>query len=84
VHRIGRTARAGANGTAISLCDAVEKEYLRDIEKLISKKIEVVKDHPYPLVDNDPVVVPKQQHHNHNRPRTAIPKINHNNWKRRR
>jgi ATP-dependent RNA helicase RhlE len=84
VHRIGRTARAGANGTAISLCDAVEKEYLRDIEKLISKKIEVVKDHPYPLVDNDPVVVPKQQHHNHNRPRTAIPKNNHNNWKRRR
>ena len=35
VHRIGRTARAGAAGTAISFCDAEEREYLRDIEKLI-------------------------------------------------
>jgi len=78
VHRIGRTGRAGANGTAISFCDALEKEYLRDIEKLISKKIKVIDDHPYPLVDNDPVVVPKQQHHNHNRPRNAAPKRSHN------
>jgi superfamily II DNA/RNA helicase len=35
VHRIGRTARAGASGIAISLCDAEEAAYLRDIEKLI-------------------------------------------------
>jgi superfamily II DNA/RNA helicase len=35
VHRIGRTARAGADGVAISFCDAEEKPYLRDIEKLI-------------------------------------------------
>jgi len=35
VHRIGRTARAGASGIAISLCDAEETAYLRDIEKLI-------------------------------------------------
>jgi ATP-dependent RNA helicase RhlE len=35
VHRIGRTARAGASGVAISLCDAEEAAYLRDIEKLI-------------------------------------------------
>jgi ATP-dependent RNA helicase RhlE len=83
VHRIGRTGRAGANGTAISFCDAVEKEYLRDIEKLISKKIKVIDNHPYPLVDNDPVVVSKQQHHNHNRPRTAAPKYNHNYRRRR-
>ncbi len=61
VHRIGRTGRAGAKGTALSLCDAVEKEYLRDIEKLISKKIHVVDDHPFPLVDNNPVKPPKQQ-----------------------
>ncbi len=77
VHRIGRTARAGANGTAISFCDASEKEYLRDIEKLIAKKIKVIDDHPYPLVDNDPVVKPKQQHPNHNKPRTATPKHKH-------
>lgn len=43
VHRIGRTGRAGANGTAISFCDATEKTYLKDIEQLIKKKIEVEK-----------------------------------------
>ena len=64
VHRIGRTGRAGANGTAISFCDAEEKEYLRDIEKLISKKIQVIDDHPFPLIDNNPVKTPKQQHNN--------------------
>jgi ATP-dependent RNA helicase RhlE len=39
VHRIGRTARAGAEGIAISLCDAEERAYLRDIEKLIRQPI---------------------------------------------
>jgi len=39
VHRIGRTARAGAAGIAISLCDAEEVALLRDIEKLIRKSI---------------------------------------------
>ncbi|MGA2815098.1 MAG: DEAD/DEAH box helicase [Xanthobacteraceae bacterium] len=39
VHRIGRTARAGADGIAISLCDAEEVAFLRDIEKLIRKSI---------------------------------------------
>jgi ATP-dependent RNA helicase RhlE len=43
VHRIGRTGRAGAKGTAISFCDTEEKSYLRDIEKLIGKKIPVVR-----------------------------------------
>jgi len=61
VHRIGRTGRAGAKGTALSLCDAVEKEYLKEIEKLISKKISVINDHPFPLVDHNPVKAPKQQ-----------------------
>jgi len=64
VHRIGRTGRAGANGTAISFCDAEEKEYLKDIEKLITKKIQVVDDHPFPLIDNNPVKATKQQHNN--------------------
>jgi len=40
VHRIGRTARAGAEGVAISFCDHEEMAYLRDIEKLIQFKIE--------------------------------------------
>ncbi|MFO0391442.1 MAG: DEAD/DEAH box helicase [Planctomycetota bacterium] len=41
VHRIGRTARAGRDGIAISFCDETEQEYLRDIEKLIRKRIPV-------------------------------------------
>jgi ATP-dependent RNA helicase RhlE len=65
VHRIGRTGRAGANGTAYSFCDAEEKAYLRDIEKLISKKIPVVKDHAFPLLDNDPVKTEKPQQRGH-------------------
>jgi len=43
VHRIGRTARAGAEGDAFSFCAAEEKNFLRSIEKLIKQKIEVVK-----------------------------------------
>ncbi len=47
VHRIGRTARAGASGTAYSFCDAEERAYLRDIEKLIRLRVPVVTEHPY-------------------------------------
>ena len=61
VHRIGRTGRAGANGTAYSFCDAEEKAYLKDIEKLIRKKIPVIENHAYPLIDHHPVKAPKQQ-----------------------
>ena len=61
VHRIGRTGRAGADGTALSFCDAQEKEYLRDIEKLIGKKIPVMDSHNYPLVDHNPPQPEKQQ-----------------------
>lgn len=72
VHRIGRTGRAGANGTALSFCDAEEKPWLRDIEKLIARKIQVVKNHPFPLIDNNPVKEPKQQQRNNfNRFRSA-------------
>lgn len=39
VHRIGRTARAGAAGVAISFCDGEERAYLRDIEKLIRMRV---------------------------------------------
>ncbi len=42
VHRIGRTARAGTDGIAISFCDASERGFLRDIERLIRMKIEVL------------------------------------------
>ncbi|WP_443946043.1 DEAD/DEAH box helicase [Pedobacter sp. AW1-32] len=49
VHRIGRTGRAGANGSAISFCDAEENDYLLDIQKLIKMTLPIVEDHPYPL-----------------------------------
>jgi ATP-dependent RNA helicase RhlE len=74
VHRIGRTGRAGANGTAISFCDAEEKAFLWDIERLITKQLTVVNEHPYPLIDNNPVKAPKQQRGDHNRPRTKLPR----------
>ena len=50
VHRIGRTGRAGASGISISFCDAEEKEFLRDIHKLIGKTIPVVEGHSYPMM----------------------------------
>jgi ATP-dependent RNA helicase RhlE len=40
VHRIGRTARAGAAGSALSFCDPSERPFLRDIEKLMRRTIE--------------------------------------------
>jgi ATP-dependent RNA helicase RhlE len=46
VHRIGRTARAGADGVAISLCDETERGFLRDIQRLIRKQIPVM-EHPF-------------------------------------
>jgi ATP-dependent RNA helicase RhlE len=42
VHRIGRTARAGASGAAISLCDGEERAYLKDIERAIGRKVPVL------------------------------------------
>jgi ATP-dependent RNA helicase RhlE len=56
VHRIGRTARAGATGIAISLCELDERTYLRDIEKTIRQRIPVFVDHPYHSeeIANDP------------------------------
>ena len=73
VHRIGRTGRAGAKGSALSFCDAEEKAYLKDIEKLIAKKIPVISDHPFPLLDHNPAKedVPKRDFRNggHSRPK---------------
>ncbi len=51
VHRIGRTGRAGASGIAFSFCDMEEKEFLRDIQKLISVSVPVVTEHPYAMSD---------------------------------
>ncbi|MCB1472024.1 MAG: DEAD/DEAH box helicase [Rhodobiaceae bacterium] len=46
VHRIGRTARAGKSGTAVSLCDPSERTLLRDIERLIGRSLGSTGDMP--------------------------------------
>lgn len=47
VHRIGRTARAGTAGVAISFCDREESMYLHGIEKMLKRKINVIDDHAH-------------------------------------
>ncbi len=51
VHRIGRSGRAGEDGNAISICEPEENIYIREVEKLINLKIEVVKDNPFPQTE---------------------------------
>jgi ATP-dependent RNA helicase RhlE len=85
VHRIGRTGRAGANGTAISFCDADEKAYLRDIERLITKRIEVVDNHPFPLTDEKTVKLSESPRRDHKPIRYAASgnRNRDNRWRRR-
>jgi ATP-dependent RNA helicase RhlE len=61
VHRIGRTARAGASGTAWSFCDDEERGLLRDIERLIRVQLEVVPDHPMASSNPPPARTPPPQ-----------------------
>jgi ATP-dependent RNA helicase RhlE len=51
VHRIGRCGRAGEEGVAISICEPEENAFVKDIEKLIKRKIETVDDNPFPQTD---------------------------------
>jgi ATP-dependent RNA helicase RhlE len=61
VHRIGRTGRAGAEGTSISFVDGLDLLNLKNTEKLIGKKIPVIKDHPF---HTDDLVVQKRDSNN--------------------
>ena len=76
IHRIGRTGRAGASGIAFSFCDREEKEFLRDIQKLIGNTVPVVSDHPFSMADSSMDIrrtLPQQsvqRQHNHNARRT--------------
>ncbi len=54
VHRIGRTARASADGIAIAFCELEERPFLRDIEKLIRKAIPVVQEHAFRSMHQPP------------------------------
>jgi ATP-dependent RNA helicase RhlE len=61
VHRIGRTGRAGKNGLAMTFCNQEEYAYLRDIEKLISKDIKIIEDHPFLItIDKNNISKPKR------------------------
>ncbi|MFO7863246.1 MAG: DEAD/DEAH box helicase, partial [Salinivirgaceae bacterium] len=51
VHRIGRAGRAGDEGISISICEPEENAFVKDVEKLINKRIEVIKDNPFPQTD---------------------------------
>ncbi len=78
VHRIGRTGRAGFNGIAFSFCEEEEFGELKDIQKLIGKKIPVTENHPFPLdvrySESAPVQAkPKKQIPPHNRPSSHKP-----------
>ncbi len=70
VHRIGRTGRAGSNGTSYSFCDLDEKPFLKDIQKLIDKSIPVIEDQPFAIDSSMPVQKPntpkKAQEHKAN------------------
>ncbi|MFM7022422.1 MAG: DEAD/DEAH box helicase [Flavobacteriales bacterium] len=67
VHRIGRTGRAGLSGVAFSFCDAEERSYLKDINKLIGKTIPVVEEHPFPA-GNAPAVAPAENNNRSQKP----------------
>ena len=59
VHRIGRTGRAGLDGTAISFCTADEREDFEHILRLTKGNIETVEDHPFPQQQTEPT--PKEE-----------------------
>ena len=68
VHRIGRTARAGKEGKAITLCSSAELSNLNSIERLINQKIKVI-DHKYPMVLKEvkPAKKPNNSRNNNNK-----------------
>lgn len=72
VHRIGRTGRAGAEGVALSFCDAEERGYLKDIHKVSKASIAVVTSHPYESVAQEQRVSPSSASTNKQRRFTSF------------
>ena len=61
VHRIGRSGRAGEEGIAISICEPEENVFIKDIEKLIKQKINVVNDNPFPQTEKPMTTAEKKE-----------------------
>lgn len=72
VHRIGRTGRAKASGIALSFCNAEEKAYLKDIQKLINQQIPIISEHPFIDDGIEDAAIPKSPSKNQRK------KIKHN------
>ncbi|MFN0250537.1 MAG: DEAD/DEAH box helicase [Kofleriaceae bacterium] len=64
VHRIGRTARAGASGMALTFCETEERPDLRNIEKLTRQAIPLVEGHPYESSNPPPTAFDERSVHN--------------------
>ena len=79
MHRIGRTARAGHGGNAISLCDGTERESLRNVERLTRLRIFTIDRRgangpaPAPVLRKATPAAPALPHHSaHNDPRARV------------
>ena len=78
VHRIGRTARAGAAGVAISLCGSEERANLRDIERLIRQPIPATRSGAAPAAETQHRHAPAARQHRHADPvRPAVHQPRH-------
>ncbi len=86
VHRIGRTGRASASGIALSFCDAEERPYLRDIEKLIKQEVPRITEHPFVDDTKEPEQPQraKKSHGSGNRNRNSSRNRSRNSGNRRR
>lgn len=84
VHRIGRTGRAGKEGSSISFCDQEEVAYLKDIQKLIQQNVPVEENHPYALDIAAPMPNPnkpkKAEQHKPNPNQENKKKNNNRRW----
>jgi ATP-dependent RNA helicase RhlE len=74
VHRIGRTARAGASGDAVSFCDRAERSQLKAIERLIRQTLRVEENQPQYPTRPEPKIRPPEQHE----PRARVDRRTHN------
>src|SRR5258708_39788964 len=73
VHRIGRTARAGASGVALSFCDSSERGQLKSIERLTNQRIAVLSPPPTQDIPPPPPIRPRADPHPHHAAQPAHP-----------